>query len=263
MGSATTQALATTTAALDAASGVDLDVARELFAAARALGDSSQLSGALADSAAAPEARTKVIADVFGAAVKQATLSLLTTVVSQRWSSASDLVDGIEELAVRAAAVADPAADVEDELFRFSRTVAGSSELELALGSRLGDAAAKGALVETLLADRASAATTLIAASVARSPRERRVRQLLSRATKLVADQRGRKVATVIAAAPLSDAQVDRLSAALSQRYGAAVSVNTVVDPAVVGGLRVQIADDVIDASVSARLADLRQRLAG
>jgi len=39
--------------------------------------------------------------------------------------------------------------------------------------------------------------------------------------------------------------------------------VNTVIDPAVVGGVRVQIADDVIDASVSTRLNDLRQRLAG
>jgi F-type H+-transporting ATPase subunit delta len=41
------------------------------------------------------------------------------------------------------------------------------------------------------------------------------------------------------------------------------VALNTIVDPGVVGGLRVQIADDVIDASVSSRLADLRQRLAG
>ena len=54
MGSATTQALAATTAALDAASGVDLDTARELFAAARIVGDSSHLSGALADSARRP-----------------------------------------------------------------------------------------------------------------------------------------------------------------------------------------------------------------
>ena len=49
----------------------------------------------------------------------------------------------------------------------------------------------------------------------------------------------------------------------LSRRYGNRVSLNTVIDPSVVGGLRVQIADDVIDMSVSARLADLRQRLAG
>jgi F-type H+-transporting ATPase subunit delta len=62
---------------------------------------------------------------------------------------------------------------------------------------------------------------------------------------------------------PLSAAQSERLAAALGKRYGAAVTLNTVVDPSVVGGVRVQIADDVIDASVSSRLADLRQRLAG
>lgn len=263
MGSATTQALAATTKALDAASGVDLDVAGELFAAARAVGDSSQLSGALADSAAPVEARRNVVAAVFGKAVKPTTVSLLTTAVEQRWSSAAELVDGIEELAVRAASIAEPGADVEAELFRFSRTVAENSELELALGSRLGDSSVKGALVEKLLAGRASRSTTLIVASLVQQTRERRVRQLLSRAIKLVADQRGRKVATVYAATPLSAAQTERLADALSKRYGTAVSLSTVVDPTVVGGLRVQIADDVIDASVSSRLADLRQRLAG
>jgi len=263
MGSASTQALAATTAALRAASGVDLDVAGELFAVARAVGDSSQLSGALADSAAPAEARRQVVADVFGRAVKPTTASLLTTAVEQRWSSADDLVDGIEELAVRAAAVADADADVEAELFALTRTVAENPDLELALGRRLGDSAAKGALVETLLKGRASAGATLIAASLVQQPRERRVRQLLTRATDIVADQRNRAVATVVAAAPLNAVQSERLTAALSKRYGTPVSLNTIVDPTVVGGLRVQIADDVIDASVSARLADLRQRLAG
>ena len=263
MGSATTQALATTTAALDAASGVDLDVARELFAAARALGDSSQLSGALADSSAPATARRDLVAAVFGAGMSPATREILTTAVEQRWSSASEFVDGIEELAIRAAAIAEPDADVENELFRFSRTVAANADLELALGSRLGEESAKGALVEKLLGSQASASTTLIAASLVQQPRERRVRQLLSRATRLVADQRGRVVATVSAAVPLSAEQVDRLATTLSQRYGTKVSINTVVDPSIVGGLRVQVADDVIDASVSSRLADLRQRLAG
>ncbi|MGB3376809.1 MAG: F0F1 ATP synthase subunit delta, partial [Microbacterium sp.] len=48
MGSATTQALAASTDALAAASGLTLDSAAELFAAARAIGESAQLSGALA-----------------------------------------------------------------------------------------------------------------------------------------------------------------------------------------------------------------------
>ena len=105
MGSATTQALAATTKALDATSGIDLTVAGELFAAARAIGDSSQLSGALADSAAAPAARRKVVTDVFGPSFAPVTVGLLSGAVDERWSSADDLVDSIEELAIRSAAI--------------------------------------------------------------------------------------------------------------------------------------------------------------
>ncbi|MDE0547222.1 F0F1 ATP synthase subunit delta [Microbacterium sp. C7(2022)] len=263
MGSATTQARESLTSALRATSSITLDVAGELFSVARTIGESSQLSGALADSAATASARQGVVAAVFGGSVSATTVGLVDSAVAQRWSSASDLVDGIEELAVRAAAIAEPGADVESELFQFSRTVAANPELELALGSRLGEASAKGALIERLLSGPASAATTTIVSALVRAPRERRVRQLLSRASQIVADQRGRTVATVVSAVPLQSAQADRLVAALSARYGTDVTLNTVVDPTVVGGLRVQIADDVIDASVSARLADLRQRLAG
>ena len=263
MGSATTQARAAVTTVLDAVPAVDLALAGELFAAARAIGDSSHLSGALADSAAPAAARTKVVAEVFGSVVSPAAVDLLTTIVQQRWSSASDLVDGINEVAIRAASIASPDADIEGELFRFSRTVAENPELELALGSRRGDPAAKGALIDTLLRGRASEATTLIVASIVRQAGDRRVRQLLAGAMASVSDQRDRKVATVVSATPLSDAQAERLGAALAKKYGTRVALNSVIDPAVVGGIRVQIADDVIDASVSSRLADLRHRLAG
>lgn len=262
MGSATTQALAATEAALNATTVDDLVTARELFAAARALGESPQLSGALADSAAPAEARAALAAAVFAGLGAPAT-SLLQAVVAQRWSSAADLVTGIEQLAVRAAAVADASADVEGELFRFSRTIADNPDLELALGSRLGSSQAKGQLVDTLLNGRASDATTLIVASLVQQPRDRRVRQLLNDAMTIVSNQRGRAVAQVFAAAPLGSEQEGRLAAALSARYGTSVTINTVIDPDLVGGLRVQIGDDVIDASISSRLNDLRQRLAG
>jgi F-type H+-transporting ATPase subunit delta len=263
MGSATTQALAATTAALGAAGSVDFETARELFAAARIVGDSPQLSGALADPAAEPAARSRVVADVFGPSFGRTTLSLLTTAVAQRWSSASHLVDGIEELAIRAAAVSAPGVDVDGELFSAARLVADNPEIELALGSRLGDDSAKGALISSLLRGRASDATILIVSSLVQQPRERRVRQLLSQAMDIVADQRGSIVATVVTATPLNASQSERLSAVLSRRYGKTVGLNEVIDRSVVGGLRVQIADDVIDASVAARLSDLRQKLAG
>ena len=150
MGSATTQALSATTAALNAAGGVDLDTARELFAAARIVGDSSHLSGALADPAAPAAARTQVVTAVFGGTFSPTTVSLLTTVAAQRWSRSGDLVAVIEETAVRAAAIAEPDVDIEGELFEVSRVVASDPQLELALGSRLGDSALKGALADKL-----------------------------------------------------------------------------------------------------------------
>jgi F-type H+-transporting ATPase subunit delta len=263
MGSATTQALAATRTALDAASGVDLGVAGELFAAARVVGDSPQLSGALADPAASADSRTRAVTDVFGKALGATALGLLQSAVAQRWSTASDLVDGIEDLAVRAASVAEPSSDIEGELFSVSQTVAANPQLELALGSRLGDGAAKGDLVATVFGAQASPATTLIVSSLVRQPRERRVRQLLSGAMRTVSDQRGRTVATVTTATPLSADQAKRLAGALGKKYGRDVSLNAVIDSTLVGGLRVQIADDVIDGSISGRLADLRQRLAG
>ena len=262
MGSATTQAEAATKAALDAASGIDLDVSRELFAAARAVGDSPQLGGALADSSASADARAKVVADVFGA-FRPVSLGLLTTAVAQRWSSASDLVDGIEELAVRAAARSDAEADVEGELFRFSRTVAANPELELALGSKLAVGAGKSAVVDALLAKKAHPGTLAIVDHLVRTPRGRRIGEMLSDAADIVAGAGGRRVVTVTSAVALSSKQQDRLAAALKAQYGSDIQINSVLDPAVVGGVRVQIGDDVIDGTVAARLADLRLQLAG
>lgn len=262
MGSATTQALTATEAALKATTITDLTVARELFLAARTIGESSQLGAALSAWGVAGETRADVMGRVF-AGLQPATVSLLTAAGAQRWSSLEDLIAGIEALAIRAASIAAPKVDVEGELFEVSRTVAANPELELALGSRLGDASAKGVLIETLLTGRASEATTLIVSSLVQQPRERRVRSLLTRALKLVADERGRTVATVFAAAAPDAGQLDRLRAVLAQRYGGDVALNLVIDPQVVGGIRVEIGDDVIDATVASRLNDLRQRLAG
>lgn len=260
MGSASTQALAASVEALGAAK-VDLATARELLSAARIVGDSSQLSGALADPTATPEARAAVVSAVFSGA-GESTRKLIVAAAQQRWSNAAEFVDGLEELGIRAAVIADPKADVEGEIFAFSRTVAANPELELALGSRRGDAEAKSTLVEKLIASSASTATTAIVTALVRAPRERRIRQLLSRAIRIASEQRGRTVATVTTAVALTAEQKTRITAALAKNYGNDVALNEIVDPKLIGGIRVQIADDVIDGSVSTRLADVRQKLA-
>ncbi len=262
MGSATESARAALRAASPADSG-DLATAAALLEAARVLAESSQLRSALADATAPASAREAVVRAVFGGVADAAAVDLIVAAAAQRWSAAADLVDGVEELGIRVASAAAPDVDLERELFQIARTVAANPDLELALGSRIGSSAAKAELVQSLLQGRASEAAVVVVSALIRSSRGRRVRQLLSRATEIVADQRGRTVATVTSAVALTAAQRERLMATLSARYGADISVNTVVDPALVGGLRVQVADDLIDASVAGRIAELRQRLAG
>jgi F-type H+-transporting ATPase subunit delta len=66
----------------------------------------------------------------------------------------------------------------------------------------------------------------------------------------------------VTVAAPLNAEQQVRLARALEQSAGRPVKITTVIDPELVGGVRIQLADDVIDGSIRARLDDLRQQLA-
>ena len=50
---------------------------------------------------------------------------------------------------------------------------------------------------------------------------------------------------------------------AVSRTYEREIHLNVVVDPDVIGGIRVEIGDDVIDGTVSSRLDEARRRLAG
>jgi F-type H+-transporting ATPase subunit delta len=81
--------------------------------------------------------------------------------------------------------------------------------------------------------------------------------------SKIAADRRERFVATVRSAAPLSESDRSRLAAALERQYGRPVHLNVVVDPDVLGGLRVEVGEEVIDGTVANKLDDARRRLEG
>lgn len=71
----------------------------------------------------------------------------------------------------------------------------------------------------------------------------------------------GRVRATVTTAVDLESADRDRVAAQLSKRLGKEVSMRVQVDPRLLGGLKVQFGDRLIDASVATRLQQLRRRL--
>lgn len=265
MGSASRHAITSSKAALAGLGAkANLALGEQLFAAGRAFAESAQLRAVLADPAVSDADKSSLLGKVFGKGLDATASRLLGQIVSNRWSSQDDLLAGVEEIAIRAAVSgAKKNEAVDAELFAFSRAVSSDAELELSLGSKLGNPDAKAALVVKLLKGKASAATIAIVSSLVQQPRGRRIGALLSYAADIVADQAGASIATVTSAQPIAAAQLTSLGKSLAKVYGRELNINLVIDPAIIGGLRVQVGDDVIDGSVSSRIQELRLQLAG
>ncbi len=257
MGSASREALVEARAAITGR--LAQGAGTELLQAAAQIAASPALAAALGDASAPAEAKTQVVERLFGG-FSAGARSVLSAAVTGRWSNVDGFVDGVEELALRAESNAN--AELSDELLAIADLIASNHELQLSLGSKLADPAGKVSLVSQLLSGKTSASALRVLSHLVANPRGRRLDTMLRTGARVAADQRGADLATVTVATALTADQQARLTRALEQSAGRPVKVTTVVDPTIVGGIRVQIADDVIDGSVRARLDDLRQKLA-
>lgn len=239
----------------------------ELFAVTATLDRERGLRRALTDPARSGEDRAGLARAVFGDRVGGAAADVLVWAVRARWSAPRDLADAIELLAVEALVAAAEQAGrldtVEDELFRTGRIVAGHPELRAALADRSAPVEVRAALIEDLLGDRTTEETRRLVRQAVTAPRGRSFDRVLTEYGQVAADRRSRLVATVTATVPLTEEQRDRLRRVLARMYGHDVHLNVQVDPAVVGGVRVEIGDEVIDGTVADRLDEARRRLVG
>ena len=74
-------------------------------------------------------------------------------------------------------------------------------------------------------------------------------------------EQRGRREASVVTASPLDDAQRARLREQIQRLVGREAVLLERVDPAILGGMVVQVGDRVYDTSVRSRLAGMQRGL--
>lgn len=237
-----------------------------LFAVTGVLDSSASLRRALTDPSRDGEAKAGLAVRLLSGKVDGAVVDLVAGLARSRWARARDLGDAVELLAVTAqVASAQERGEldrVEDELFRFRRTVDGDPDLRSALTDRAATGDRKAALVSALLAAKVAPATLRLARQAVLAGRGLRLDAVLTSYGEVAARRREQLVAHVVVAVPLDQAQRDRLEAGLRRQYGHAVQLNVDVDPAVLGGVRIEIGDEVLDGTIARRLDDARQRLA-
>ncbi len=242
-----------------------IGLADGLFAVVDLLEAESGLRNALSDPTASVDARRQLASDIMAGRVADDAATIVYQAVALRWESGFALVDACERQGERAlfrdALARGVLERVEDELFRFSRVVVGDDELQAVLDDRQVDLARREALVGDLLKDKDVDAVTMALAKRAVAARRGTNVSTIESMLALAAEVQQRTIAHVTVAAPLDATQTARLQAALAAQAGRPVTLEVAIDPSVLGGVRVLIGDDMIDGTISGRLAAAKRQL--
>lgn len=248
---------------VDAVPAVD-GLCEEIFAVVDLLDAEPGLRRAFTDPARTTEQRRQLVATLLGSRVGPSTLSVVNEAVALRWKTGRSLGAALERQGVRAelraALLAGTLDQVESELFQVRRLVDTDHELREAIGDGSAPVSARRELIARLLDGKVDQATArLISRAV--GARERTFGLTIDHYLSLAAQLRARQIAHVTVATPLSQEQQDRLRTALSRQAGHDVDLQVVVDPSVIGGVRVVMGDEVIEGTVAGRLEDVRRQL--
>lgn len=243
------------------------DYGQQLFGVVDTLDSAPSLRRALTDPSRDGEDKAKLATDVFGTRVSDEVRDLIAGLARGRWSGETDLAEALEELAttslLAAAQSREELGSLEEEIFHLNRVLADNRELRLALSNREVPAARRVELLRSVIGTQVGSEALTLAARTIESSRAPSVASGLMRISELAAQRRRQLLAVVTTAVPLSGQQYDRLQRMLTHAYGRAMQVNAALDPSVVGGLQIQIGDEMVDATVLTRLDEARRRLAG
>ena len=238
----------------------------QLFSCAQILAGSIALRRAITDPSRDSAAKVALVTDLFGKSLDAKALEIITNIASLRWSSSADLVPVIEQLAIEAqgssANISGELDLVEDEFFAVSQAIASSFELRQALTTS-GAEEAKTSLVVELLGKTNTDATVKLVSHLVNNMRGRSIEAAFEDYFFALAARRNRLIAHVQVAVALSDTQRARLAASLAAQVGQPVQVNVDVDPSVIGGVSVRFGDEIIDGTMSTRLAGAGRALVG
>jgi F-type H+-transporting ATPase subunit delta len=269
------------------------EVGSSLASFASALATNVDLSDYLQDASLAVEVRSAIVADLLSDAPAAARGAVGIVVRSEEASELTGDVDWLvgraadeparrrgeidpdppagqsavnERLQGYALALFEQVADaeiideVEDDLFRTARILEGNRPLNDTLTNFDLPVSLRVDVITELLEGKAQPVTVALVSYAVRQTRGQLVSHL-DWLSERVAEERGRRSASVTSAIELGAEQQSRLVDALSQLTGRRVNLKLDIDPSLIGGLRVVVGDTVLDGTVRRRLEEVGEVL--
>ena len=237
---------------------------QELFSFTAVLDHNKRVQRALSDPSRPVEDKAKLVDTLLQGQAHPLTVEILHDVVGRRWSRMSHLGNAVEDFGVDSVMYL---ADARGVTLRVSIELAQLHSAFLALPqvrSKLSDPytpeADRVAFLKAVLAgQKLDPVTVILAIHATRALRNRRYLTIIQWLINKLSRHMGEMMVTVTTAVPLTGEQIKRLTATYSGKLNRPVHINSVVDPAVMGGMRVQYGSEVTDHTVVAQLQRLKR----
>ena len=239
-------------------------IGNELFTITSALDHNIQLERALTDPSRPVEDKVAVVKTLIGDQAHPLVMEIMSDLVSRRWSRVSDIANAVEDFGVDGmmyyADYTNTTLQVSIELAELHSALLNLPVVRAKLYDATVSSEARVKLLYSLIGDADfTKVTKRLAEHATCNLRNRRYLQTIQWLINKFSRHMGESVVTVTTATPLSKEQVEKLIAIYSAKTGHPVHINSVVDPTVMGGMRIQVGDEVTDNTVVAQLQHLQR----
>jgi len=241
-------------------------IGNELFTITKVLDDSIQLERALTDPSRPVADKVAVLKELLGDNAHPMTMEIMTDLVSRRWSRARDIANAVEDFGVDAmmyyADATDATLQVSIELSELHSALLNLPVVRAKLYDYQATSEARVKLFREVFSGKTLNKVTMrLAEHATCNLRRRRYWEPIQWLINKFSRHMGESMVTVTTATPLKKEQIKRLVEVYSAKVGRQVHINSVVDPTVLGGMRIQVGDEVTDNTVVAQLQNLHRKV--
>ena len=239
-------------------------IGNELFTITSALDHNIQLERALTDPSRPVEDKVAVVKTLIGNQAHPLVMEIMSDLVSRRWSRVSDIANAVEDFGVDGmmyyADHTNTTLQVSVELAELHSALLNLPVVRTKLYDATVSSEARVKLLYSLIGDADfTKVTKRLAEHATCNLRNRRYLQTIQWLINKFSRHMGESMVTVTTATPLSKEQVEKLIAIYTAKTGHPVHINSVVDSTVMGGMRIQVGDEVTDNTVVAQLQHLQR----